>query len=272
MESIWGIPLCKPRDGKKAYYHYEDSRYSINNQPLNETEVNQLKETIYMLNRFKGMPQFSWMEEILARFESAFKLRGTTTTNIVGFEQNPYLKGLNLFSDIFNAILNKQTLRIRYQKFGKESKEYIFHPYFLKQYNNRWFLFGLCDHLEGKKFITNLALDRIEQIVYANTPYIEFNEYFEDVIGVTVYEREIEQIILEIDNELYPYVETKPLHGSQKIKQRGKQTTTIELSLIVNYELENLLLSYIDKVRIIAPDHLREKMLSRVKEAITRNS
>ncbi|SRR5690554_5449090 len=73
MESIWDIPLCKPREGKKVYYHYEDIRYSINNQPLNETEINQLKETIYMLNRFKGMPQFSWMEEILARFESVFK-------------------------------------------------------------------------------------------------------------------------------------------------------------------------------------------------------
>jgi predicted DNA-binding transcriptional regulator YafY len=243
---------------------------------LNETEINQLKETIYMLNRFKGMPQFSWMEEILARFESTFKLRGTTTS-IVGFEQNPYLKGLNLFSDIFHAIVNKQTLRIRYQKFGKESKEYIFYPYFLKQYNNRWFLFGLCDHLKEKKPATNLALDRIEQITYANIPYIEnkdieFNEYFEDVIGVTVYEKEIEKVILEIDNILFPYVETKPLHGSQKIKERNQTTTTIELNLIINYELENLLLGYIDKIRIIAPDHLREKMVSRVKEAITRNS
>lgn len=276
MESIWNIPLSKPRDGKKTYYHYEDTRYSINNQPLNDTEINQLKETIYMLNRFKGMPQFSWMEEILARFESTFKLRGTTT-NIVGFEQNPYLKGLNLFSDIFNAIVNKQTLRISYQKFGKESKEYIFHPYFLKQYNNRWFLFGLCDYLKEKKSVTNLALDRIEQIAYTNIPYIEnnnieFNEYFEDVIGVTVYEKEVEQIILEIDNVLFPYVETKPLHGSQKIKERNQATVTIELNLIINYELENLLLGYIDKIKIVAPDHLRKTMVSRAKEAIIRNS
>lgn len=275
MESIWNIPLVKPRDGKKVYYHYEDMRYSINNQPLNETEINQLKETIYMLNRFKGMPQFSWMEEILARFESAFKLRGTTTS-IVGFEQNPYLKGLNLFSDIFNAIVSKQTLRICYQKFGKEPKAYIFHPYFLKQYNNRWFLFGLCDHLKEKKSVTNLALDRIDQITLASIPYIdnndiEFNEYFEDVIGVTVLEKEVEKIILEIDNILFPYVETKPLHGSQIIKERNQKTTTIELNLIINYELENLLLGYIDKIRIIAPDLLREKMLARVKEAIERN-
>ncbi|MDL2277384.1 WYL domain-containing protein [Parabacteroides sp. OttesenSCG-928-G07] len=275
-EAGWSILLDRIRDGRRVYYRYEDNRYSINNQPLSETEVNQLKETIYMLNRFKGMPQFSWMEEILARFESTFKLRGTTT-NIVGFEQNPYLKGLNLFSDIFNAIVNKQTLRISYQKFGKESKEYIFHPYFLKQYNNRWFLFGLCDHLKEKKSVTNLALDRIEQIAYANTPYIEnknieFNEYFEDVIGVTVYEKGVERIILEVDNILFPYVETKPLHGSQKIKERNQATVTIELNLIINYELENLLLSYIDKIRIVAPDHLREKMVLRAKEAIMRNS
>lgn len=276
MESIWNIPLVKPRDGKKVYYHYKDMRYSINNQPLNETEINQLKETIYMLNRFKGMPQFSWMEEILARFESAFKLRGTTTS-IVGFEHNPYLKGLNLFSDIFNAIVNKQPLNIIYKKFEKESKQYIFHPYFLKQYNNRWFLFGLCEHLKEKKSVTNLALDRIEQITHANIQYIEnnnieFNEYFEDVIGVTVYEKEVERIILEIDNILFPYVETKPLHGSQKIKERNQQTTTIELNLIINYELENLLLGYIDKIRIVVPEHLREKMIARAKEAIERNS
>jgi predicted DNA-binding transcriptional regulator YafY len=276
-EAGWSIPLDKIRDGKRVFYRYTDTRYSINNQPLNETEINQLKETIYMLNRFKGMPQFSWMEEILARFESTFKLK-ETTKNIVGFEHNPYLKGLNLFSNIFNAIVNKQTLNIVYRRYSKDSTEMVFHPYFLKQYNNRWFLFGLCEHLKDKQSITNLALDRIEQISPANiicyieNSTVDFDEYFEDVIGVSVYEKEVEPVILEIDNDLFPYVETKPLHGSQKIKIRSQQTTTIELNLIINYELENLLLSYIDKIRIVAPDYFREKMLLRVKRAITRNS
>lgn len=276
MESIWGVPLCKPRDGKKTYYHYEDSHYSINNQLLNETEISQLKETISMLNRFKGMPQFRWMEEILARFESVFQLR-EATVGIVGFEENPYLKGLSLFTDIFNAIVNKQALRICYQRFGKEPKAYVLHPYFLKQYNHRWFLFGHCDHLEQKKTVTTFALDRIENIEPVQIPYVEnkeisFDEYFEDVVGITVYEKEVEKVVLEIDNILFPYVETKPLHGSQKIKRRDQATTTIELSLIINYELENLLLGYLDKIRIIAPEYLRERMVSRVREAIARNS
>ncbi|MEG1644066.1 MAG: WYL domain-containing protein [Bacteroidales bacterium] len=275
MESIWGILLEKPRDGKRVYYRYEDMHYSINNQPLNETEIAQLKETIYMLNRFKGMPQFDWMEEILTRLESAFNLSGATN-NIVGFEHNPYLKGLNLFSDIFNAIVNKRSLNITYKRYVEDPTQIVFHPYFLKQYNNRWFLFGLCEHLKEKMAITNLALDRIEQFSYVNIPYIEnniieFNEYFDDVIGVTVPEKEVEQIVLEIDNVIFPYVETKPLHGSQKVRKRNLQSTTVELNLIINHELENLLLSYIDKIRIIAPDHLRERMIERVNEALTRN-
>jgi len=277
MEGIWNIPLERCRDGKRVYYRYDDLRYSINNQPLNETDINQLKQTIYMLNRFKGMPQFGWMEEILARLENTFKLKGTTI-NAVGFEHNPYLKGLSFFSDIFNAIVNEQTLKITYKKFVKDSTEMIFHPYFLKQYNNRWFLLGICEHLKDKMPITTLALDRIEEMLTANSTYIKndsinFDEYFDDVIGVTVFtDKETERILLEIDNTLFPYIETKPLHGSQKIKNRNQQTTTIELNLIINYELENLILGYIDKLRIITPDHFKEKMLSRVKEAITKNS
>ena len=173
--------------------------------------------------------------------------------------------------------MNKQTIHIDYKKFDSDSKTRTFHPYFLKQYNNRWFLFGLCEQRKEERSITNLALDRIEKITYSHIAYIDnneidFDEYFEDVVGVTVLDKENECITLEIDNALFPYVETKPLHGSQKIKEKGQQTTTIELNLIINYELENLLLGYIDKITIISPNHFREKMLARVKEAITRNS
>lgn len=274
-EAGWSVVIDRIRDGRRVFYRYSDPSFSINKQPLSEAEVGQLKEVIYMLNRFKGIPQFEWMEEILARFESEFKLRGNIT-NVVEFEQNPYLKGLNYFSIIFNAIINNQTLNLTYQRFGQKSKKYVFYPYFLKQYNNRWFVFGMCDHLKDKRYITSLALDRVEKMFIDSTPYIgnndiDFNEYFEDVIGVSIHNKEIEPIILEIDNVLYPYVETKPLHGSQRVIKRGEQVITIELKLRVNYELENLLLGYIDKIRIVSPNHLKEKMLSRLSEAMERN-
>jgi hypothetical protein len=39
-EQGWNIPLDHIRDGHKVYFRYEDMSFSINNQPLNETEEN----------------------------------------------------------------------------------------------------------------------------------------------------------------------------------------------------------------------------------------
>ena len=40
-EQGWCVPLEHIRDGKRVYFRYEDLNFSINNQPLNETEQNQ---------------------------------------------------------------------------------------------------------------------------------------------------------------------------------------------------------------------------------------
>ena len=66
----WNIPLEHNREGHKVYYRYSDKSFSINNQPLNETEENQLREALLTLSRFKGMPQFEWVDEIIAKLDS----------------------------------------------------------------------------------------------------------------------------------------------------------------------------------------------------------
>lgn len=129
------------------------------------------------------------MDELFVRLENTFHLKGDRQ-NVVGFEQNPYLKGLNFFTELFYAIVNRQVLRIGYKSFHSEKRDYILHPYYLKQYNNRWFLFGL-NHDLGK--ITNLALDRILTVEPGDLPYIgnlqiDFEAYFEEVVGVMVLE------------------------------------------------------------------------------------
>ena len=46
MESSqgWSIDLERHKDGRKVYYRYADTSFSINNHLLNESEENQLKE------------------------------------------------------------------------------------------------------------------------------------------------------------------------------------------------------------------------------------
>lgn len=265
-EQGWNIPLEHIRDGRKVYFRYEDLGFSINNQPLNETEEKQLKEALLTLSRFKGMPQFEWVDEISARLDSGLGL-SQSNQQIIEFEQNDYLKGLEHITPLYNAIQYNKVLNLEYRSFKREINQSIFfHPYYLKQYKSRWFVFGLNEELN---LITNLALDRITGIEEIKNQFIsntvDFKEYFEDIIGVTVNKDiTITKVILKITNELYPYIETKPLHGSQKVKEKNENFTTIELELIPNYELDSLILSYGEGVEILAPESLRERVKNRI--------
>jgi len=85
------------------------------------------------------------------------------------------------------------------------------------------------------------------------------------VIGVTLdKEAKLEKILLRISIDLYPYIQTKPLHGSQKNKEKGDTFVMIELELFPNYELESLILSYGEGIEVISPKTLREKINNRV--------
>lgn len=259
-------PIESYKDGRKAYYRYTDINFSINNQPLNEQEAQQLKESLMTISRFKGMPQFDWVEEIKVRLEQSFNLK--SEDKVLSFDANPFLIGREHIGDLYNAIIAKQTLYISYKPFTSEDViQYELHPYYLKQYNNRWFLWGYNDKYKN---LTNIALDRIVLIKASDTTYrmntdIDFDEFFEDVIGVSIpLNEEPQKILLKVDSTLWPYIKTKPLHGSQKVKEETKEYTIIQLELLLNYELESLILSFGEKMLVVEPESLRTAVKERV--------
>ncbi len=261
-EQGWGIELAEGlKLGRKKTYRYADTGFSISSQPLNEADANQLKAALLTLSRFKGLPQFDWVEELSVRLDDSFNLT-KNTREIISFEENEFLKGKEHITQLYNAIHYKKVLKIEYKNFKSQKPQiFILHPYYLKQYNNRWFLFGKNKDFEN---LTNLALDRIEKIEETNLNYsetnIDFAEYFEDVIGVSVNDAPIQKILLKVSNNTINYIKTKPLHGSQKIKEIQNEFTIIELNLIPNYELKSLILSFGDNIEVVAPKKLRMKV------------
>lgn len=277
MESSegWSIDLVRHRDGKKVFYRYEDTNYSINNMPLNEVEINQLQSAMQILNQFTGMPQFNWVNEMLPKLQSGIQ-GASDKREIISFDANQYLKGIEHLSVLYNAITFKTVLDITYQDFKFDKPYHItLHPYYLKQYNNRWFLFGLNEFNSNPYW--NLALDRIEQIESASGKYkankTNWEEYFEDVIGVTVPEdAPIEDVVLRFTGDTGKYVYNKPLHGSQKAKWLDRSILEVTMKLKINYELERLILSYAGNVEVLKPNALREKILYKLKLAEQQNS
>lgn len=269
MESSqgWSIPLERIKHGRNVYFQYEDSDFSINNQPINELEAEQLKSAMSVLQRFKGLPQFKWINEILPKIDQAFQF-SEDTGGIISFDNNEFLKGLEFIDPLFNAILYKKTVKINYQSFSNpEPVIIILSPYHLKEYNNRWFVYGKNAEYEN---LVNLALDRIINTKECSADYesinLNFEEYLEDIIGVSILPgQKAEKIVLRIDKDLWPYIKTKPIHGSQKIINRKENYIDILLELIPNYELESLIFQFGEKVEVREPLEFREKIQHRIK-------
>ncbi|SKB34937.1 helix-turn-helix transcriptional regulator [Maribacter arcticus] len=268
MESSQGysIELEKLKEGRRTFYKYLDSSFSITKNPINELEAEQLKSAMMVLTRFKGMPQFEWVNELLPKLDQTFLLKDREN-HIMAFENNPFLKGLEFLNPIFNAISHKKCIEISYQPFGKQEFTTNFFPYHLKQFNSRWFLFGQNPNYES---LTNYPLDRINMVNEIDIPFseteIDFEEYFEDVIGVTLNEGQPEIIELKVNSKLWPYIETKPLHGSQKIKQRDENFVFITLHVIPNFELEKLILSFGEDIIVYSPTHFQDTIKCRLQK------
>lgn len=270
----WSIELDRFRDGRKVYYRYTDTSFSINNMPLNEVEINQLKDAVDILSQFKGMPQFNWVNELLPKLNQGI-VSDKVSTTIMEFDSNQYLKGIEHLGPLHNAIYYKKILSISYQPFQNDVPfDVVIHPYFLKQYNNRWFLFGY--NPEKEKYDWNMAIDRIitlkeEKGKYQKNNKIDWQEYFEDIVGVTKpMGAEPEKVVLNFTGLTGKYMETKPIHGSQKTKWLNENTLEVVLHIIINYELERLILSYADNVYIVKPKSLSKSVKNRLMDALIR--
>ena len=266
----FNAPIVKEKDGRTTYYSYSDTNYSIKKNILSKKEAEQLKEALITLSRLKGMPQFDWVDEITARLESEFKLK--TEENVISFEENQQLMGRELIGELFTAIVDKQTLSIEYKPFKwNHSSKVVLHPYHLKHFNNRWFLFGFN---EQEQDITNIALDRIiPPLQVIDNPFkpntdIDFQKYFTDVVGVSVPKNKTAQkVVLKITSGRWPYIKTKPLHSSQSPPiEENKDYTLIELNVKLNNELQSLIFSYGEDIEVLEPEELRVKMAKRAKK------
>ena len=268
----WNIELAEFSEGKKKIYRYEDVNFSINNAPLNEVEMDQFQSAIQVLSQFEGMPQFEGIQAIIAKLKTDLK----TTTNqkpFIGFDSSQDLKGIEHFSTLYNAVQYKTPLEIRYKDFkSEEPYTYIFHPYYLKEYNNRWFLFGL--HPESGKPDWNVAIDRIEEVLPVAVPFIEneqldWQDYFSDIIGVSKpIDSELQEVVLHFNQLTGRYMENKSIHETQKHKWLDANTFEVKIKVMLNYELERLILSYGESVKVVKPQILKQKIKERLLKAI----
>lgn len=256
----------------KKFYTYSDAEYSITNAPINDADVEKMKEIVGVLKQFNGFNYFEEMSDMIARLENNLYQSTHQSRNCIQFEDNKQLKGREHVGALYQAILNQRPLLIEYKSFrAVRSQQNIYYPYLLKEYRNRWFL--LVKAKKGTPLVT-LALDRIVEFQelpnerFVSYQGVDFDRYFEDLLGVTKSEKDRpHKVILHVNKYNAPYVLTKPIHHSQTVLKETETGIIIRIDVVLNFELEREILGFGECMKVLAPRILATKIRKRLQWA-----
>lgn len=191
----------------------------------------------------------------------------------ISFEETS-IGGSQYLSGIIGAMIKKRSMLMCYRKFGNaEGSERLVAPYGLKQSAARWYLVAKN---EGHDGLTVYALDRIESLSVSDDtfePDPEFNidNYFGEVIGSNV---DDDYDSIEVGLRVYGrqrlYIESLPLHKSQRLRERTKEYSDYVLTLRPEREFQRAVLALGPEAEILSPGWLRDEIKWLAEETVRR--
>jgi proteasome accessory factor B len=186
----------------------------------------------------------------------------------ISFEDQGNLKGIDNLRLLLPAIINHRIIEYTHVSFETDKKtKYTVKPYLLKEYQNRWYIFGTINNTN--EFRT-FGLDRIEELVIKTNTFKPIKDckpksFFNDVIGLYYSDYETEDVILKVHNVQLKYLKALPLHHSQIIKEEHEGYALISYHLKPNYEFKQKIMMMGERASIIKPKWLATEIKNQLK-------
>jgi predicted DNA-binding transcriptional regulator YafY len=198
-----GAPI--PERAKKYYYTEPFSFLEV--LGTNDTALlDELKAIVSKLQTFNKINNL-----IDVNFdEIALRVSDPSSKNVMFDNPTENLENDDLLPKFLNYIQNQQVIAIKYRDFQNQTFEDIFHPYLLKEYNGRWYVFGLSEKKyeeTGIKQIYQYPIDRIRsdspilkpKLSYFKSDWWDSEKHFSDMVGVTKKEgQKPKQIVIRV--------------------------------------------------------------------------
>ena len=265
------------RDERRIEYSYQDKDYSIfmeKGEKMTEKDKEYLAFALGLIG-LKGISVTSMFRKLDLKIQH---------NEIISFTKNPLEKKIgNIFETLLHNIKNKDVIsfRLRNRKPPHVLERQHVHPWFLREYNRRWYLFG---YDKKKDTIERYALDRIIMPINVLTknvykePTMTIDEILMDIIGVTTSDYSPIEILFWVSDKSADYVWRKPLHHSQQEIER-EDLSCINLDKYnggkffkiyckINYELKRELLSFNKELIVLSPDSLRDELRKVLSEMV----
>ena len=170
-----------------------------------------------------------------------------------------------ILRDIIDAMRQKRRISFIYKKY-KDSipSQRLITPCCIKLFRQRWYVIAYAP--EGKPVYKAFAFDRISDLTLTNESFdlpdgFRAESLFEDAYGIFFGDEEPSQrIVIRAYGDERFYMRDLPLHHSQEIKDIGDDYIDYQLNLRPYHDFVAELLSKGDRIEVLSPQSLREKM------------
>lgn len=233
ISQIWGIEI--------SYQKQENVYFLIDDEEILTNRLIESLDLVSILNQARKVGKYFYLE---SRKSS----------------------GIQYFHDIVYAIENGYSLQFTLNSFHADKTVRKCKPIAIKETHNRYYL--VAWDLEKKEF-RNYGLDRVTdfKIVYEKhiTPEIDVESRYQHAFGIECDEKPV-NVVLRFHQYQKNYLNSLPLHPSQKMIQRTDSTIDVELFVHPTNELVMEILKYGAICEVIRPKSLRDKVKMKVKE------
>ena len=166
---------------------------------------------------------------------------------------------------ILEAIDKKRGIECDYYSYNKKSvKHQKLIPYFLRTWENRWYLVAEPDnHHHGQSVF---ALERMDNIRLTEdkmlpSKKITADEYFDGSFGVNHSDdQKPERILIKVYSTQVEYIKALPIHESQKEIEATDEWSIFEYRIIPCFNFYQQMLWQRERIEILEPQRVRDEM------------
>ena len=221
-----------------------------------------------------SQPDFeNWMHVFelfnTARVINETLVKSSSNIDYIDFDRSAIHLKDEIMGKLLTAIVDRSKIKFDHQNFWQnEPKKIGLYPHLLKQYQNRWYVFGCFPNGDFRSF----GLERISNLEVLSEGFKPKMKHpkdaFNEIVGLVYSQSKVEDVILSYRADQGHYIKTQPIHSTQKILIDDENELRIQLRVRPNYELQEQILKQGERVTVLEPLWLKEEIKERLMEAL----
>ena len=191
---------------------------------------------------------------------------GKEALQFVSFDSSDSLIGVHWLRNLMMAIRTHRIICFDHTSFQTgDTWHYEVHPYFLKEYKGRWFIYAYVPAIKDFRIF---GIERIDKLILADEYYKPIKKFipaekFEHIIGISLLayqEQPIQTIVISTTAEQGRYMKSLPWHPSFTPLVDDENEFQFSLTIMPNNEFIQMMLNYCNLVTVVKPQWLRDTL------------